>query len=220
MRRGVAAVRLVRESTRRARCLPRRVVLAMALAKAGVSAADEQDSNIRHAVNVKTGYMAYSQAGVSPQSGANTSNLEAEWGYFAKRDLMTFAAYRVARDADRQRVLYQAGRFGSRYFPISLGAPLTSFRQLAIVRYDFAVKPYVEGGVVMGRYLIDTVFNLAAADYSSEFMGFNFGGGCVFGLTERLALDLELLVESVQGYGTLDFQATTQFITLGLVNYL
>jgi hypothetical protein len=197
-----------------------KLFLAAVAVTASLARAETSDVDIRHTVSAGTGLMNYTQAGASPKSGSNTSNFALEWGYFAKKDFQAYAGYRLARDAEKQRVLYQAGGAGARFFPMTLGAPLASYRQLAVLRYDFAFKPYVEGGMSFGRYLVDTVFTLEAADYSSEFFGVSFGGGTVYGLTQRLALDFKVLVEIEQGYGPLAFQGTTQFVTLGLLQYI
>jgi hypothetical protein len=176
--------------------------------------------DLSETVTLSTGYMSYGQAGVDPKTGTNSSNLGLEWAHFTKKDLAVYSAYRIAQDSASKRTLYQAGSAGVRYFPRTLGMPIGSFRNLSVVKYDFSFKPHVDMGLVMGRYLVNTVFNLDAADYSSEFWGVALGGGVTYGIAERYALDLKASYEYDVGYGPLDFTATTLFVLLGMVYYI
>lgn len=195
--------------------------LAVLLACAGAPKAFAQAGpELSETVTLTSGYMSFSQAGVDPKTGTNSSNVGLEWAHFTKRDLAVTTGYRIAQDSATKRTLYQAGSAGLRYFPRTLGMPISSFRNLSVVKYDFTFKPHVDMGLVMGRYLVNTVFNLDAADYSSEFWGVALGGGVTYGLAERYALDLKASYEYDVGYGPLDFTATTLFVLLGMVYYI
>lgn len=176
--------------------------------------------DLTETVTLTTGYMSYGQQGVDPKTGTNSSNVGLEWAHFTKKDLAVYTGYRIAQDSATKRTLYQAGSAGVRYFPRTLGMPTSSFRNLSVIKYDFSFKPHVDMGVVMGRYLVNTVFNLDAADYSSEFWGLALGAGVTYGLAERYALDLKASYEYDKGYGPLDFSATTMFVLLGMVYYI
>lgn len=187
---------------------------------ASASAAFGQNSDRTETLSVSSGYMSYTQAGVDPKTGTNSSNIAVEWAHFTKKDLAIFSMYRIAQDAATKRTLYQAGTAGLRYYPFTLGMPTSSYRNQSVIKYDFAWKPYVDMGLVAGRYLVSTVFNLDAADYSSEFWGVALGLGITYGIGERYALDLKATYEYDVGYGPLDFTATTLFVLLGMVYYI
>lgn len=200
---------------------PRLLLLGLgALILSSVARADDQNLDLSETMTLTSGFMSFKQEGADPKTGTNASNLGLEWAHFTKKDLAIYSSYRIAQDNDTKRNLYQAGAGGFRYFPTTLGMPLGAFRNLSVIHYDFAFKPHIDMGLVLGRYLVNTVFKNNAADYSSEFWGLNVGGGVVYGVGERYAIDLKAAYEYDIGYGPLDFSASTLFVLLGMVYYI
>lgn len=187
-------------------------------------------SQLNNSVAFKSGSMSYEQSGFADKSdgtetalsvgnGVNATNGAVEFEWFRQRDLATFLGYRLAYNTDVKRTQYQAGYGGVRYFLYTPGIPTVATREFTVLRYNPKFRPYVEGGLSLGRYLARVYGQQAALDVSSEFYGAAAGIGAQFAVSGRTAVDLGAVYEYARGYGPVRFYATTLIATLGLRYY-
>ena len=179
---------------------------------------------------VKTGVMQFeatgiessssgSSTGVSRAARFNVSNLTIQWSHFPKTNLGIYGNYRTAIDPSIGRTMYMEGSGGIRYFPWTLGVPIVSTSQSASFQYDSWVKPYIEGGIGIGWYLIKTFEEFGALEISSEFYAIGLGLGAAFTLTKSMALDISIALEKMSGYGPVPFSGSGKFATLGVIYF-
>lgn len=184
------------------------------------TSAKGSDYNVTDSFLLKTGLIHYQQFGIDPKSNNNYTNATLEWDHFIKHNYSSIVSYKIALDASSSRTMYQAGSAGLRFFPFTLGAPIKLSRGLNFIKYDFLLKPYVEMGASLGRYLIKTFGKLQAFDASSEFYGIYAGTGTLISISEKYAIDINLCFEYENGYGPLEFSAVTFFGLMGFLRYL
>lgn len=180
-----------------------------------VTAAKEVDSS----VTFRSGFVSYNKKGVLNEQQTNTTNGSLELTRYFKRDLATSIGYRLSQDPATGRTSYQAGFVTLRIFPFTLGAPVESLRGPSLVEYDFRFKPYIDGGLSIGRSLIALRGEQGVLEVSSEFYGINLGAGSLIRLTKVLALDLGALYEICQGFGPISYQADNMYAQVGLLYY-
>ena len=155
----------------------------------------------------KTGAINYQVTGAGERSGANASNISAEWNHFWRKDISMLMGYRTMTE-ESGRSQYQAVFGGFRLFMGSLGVPVQGRLSNDYIQYNFTFKPYIEIGGSLGRYLIATLSD-GLLEYSTEFFGFIFAGGTQFQLVENYAIDLNIGVEQLYGHSSdLAFGAT------------
>ncbi len=179
-----------------------------------------EGKDFRSSAAAKIGLLNYTISALEESFVGSELAMGLEWQYFTSKVNMIYLGYRTASDSKTQRTLYQASTFGARFFPITTGVPVESDHGMSKINYDFIFKPYLEGGLALGRYLVQTAGNPPVYDISSDFLGIALGTGMVIGLFHSLNLDLFLTYESDRGFNSpVAMTASTLHMGLGLVYF-
>ncbi|MCX6130242.1 MAG: hypothetical protein NTX25_14415 [Proteobacteria bacterium] len=169
------------------------------------------------AIGIRLGSFKYKTAGTNPSLGQESGLLSIEFGHYFKKNLVGIFAYRTVDKSDVKRNLYQASAGALRYFPYTLGMPVSGIIDGNSLSLDTRFKPYLETGISIGRYLVAVAGNPAVFDISSQFYGLVLGLGTYVQLTQTLALDICLAYENDIGYGSpVDMKATNNLSFFGM----
>lgn len=187
--------------------------LLLAFLKAQICLAESENS-----VALKSGYMNFNISSLIQKNETNFANVSLEWMHYFEKDFASYAGYRIARDTNIGRTIYQAAFFGGRYFPLTLGVPINSYVHQTQVEYNFTYMPYIDVGATLGRYSID-VFAQGAYELSSEFFGLSVGVGSQFHVLPSINLDIGLTLEQSLGYSQIVFSAVSVSALVGVVFY-
>ncbi len=160
----------------------------------------------------------YSLKGAVEVSGLSTGETF-EWSRYVRKSWSIIMGYRAARDADGNRKRYSGTYMGGRFFPLNLGVPIYESRRANIISYTFEYMPYVELGVITGRYLQQTIDALGSAERSADFNGGFSGFGMFWLFSDLWVADFNVGYELEIGTGGGVLSGQTSMLQVGLLRY-
>jgi len=186
-----------------------------------IQAAQTFDVDLLDSIEVKTGYMTFAASeSLEPEIKENSfTNISIDISRFHKKIFASYFGYRIVRDSDLERVVYNSGSMGLKYFYRGLGTPIRARRYNSLVSWDIPFKPYVNVGVSIGKMLIQSFGDNDVLEFSSEFLGAHLGFGFNYSILENVALDVVIQAEQVFGYGPVDFKSLNLMNLIGFKYY-
>lgn len=177
----------------------------------GVSASAQQ-------VDLKVGQVQYNKTdGATPLSGAAATK-GLELSLFYKLDSSVFLGFREATDPSSQRSYYLASYAGWRFFPLGIGHPVEEVIDHAKISYDSSLRPFIEGGIAIGRALYNPVLG-GAQEQAADIFGLTVGTGMAWFPVAQWTLNVEIIFEQYQARGgtseSLALSGTNIFTLLG-----
>lgn len=164
-------------------------------------------SEIVSLLEVSSGATMATITGLAPRSDLYTTTFDLRWLSFRSRILAVTGEFNFAKSTKYNRAAYQQTRVGVQYYPFALGAGFEDTYESVILRYDSFLKPYLGASFGFGRFFVEPVDSVAAAELSSDYIVFGGALGTALQLSRDISADVALDVGMAMGNSSIAFGA-------------
>jgi len=172
---------------------------------ATLSVSQPAQAEVVSMVEASAGITLASISGIRQRSDMYPMGFDLRWLSFQNRILAYTGEFNYSKSPQYNRAALQLTRVGVQYYPLALGASFEDSYETMLMRYDAFAKPYLSASFGFGRFLVEPVDSVAAAELSSDFLFIGGGMGSALQFSRSFAMDVGLDAGLAMGSSAIAF---------------